>query len=379
MTPLSMKLFISFLFLTSLSFAADKPVLLDEAGVQSLGIETIEATETTFEETTFALGRIEEIPESHAVLSSRIPGRVVGLEVREGDTVTAGQTLAKVESRQPGDPPPVIELKAPINGLVLESHVRLGEPVEPEKELLDISDLSEVHAIARVPEHQASKLSPGTTASIRISALGDQPLEGKLIRFGTTADRERATIDAIFLVKNPGLRLRPGMRAEFEIVTARSENVLTIPKEAIQGDPSNRHVFVKDFNIPNAFLRSPVKTGRANGSQVEILSGVFPGDLVVTRGSYALGFVGSGSGVSLKEALDAAHGHEHNEDGSEVTAAQKAARASGAEHDHDDHDHDHEKAAPAWRERLFMGLSALFAVLLVIVLIAKRGPTPTDA
>lgn len=373
----SMKLFVPFLLLSSLAFAADKPVLLDEAGVQSLGIETVEAAEVTFEETTFALGRIEEIPENHAVLSSRIPGRVVGLDVREGDTVTAGQTLVKVESRQPGDPPPVIDLKAPINGLVLESHVRLGEPVEPEKELLDISDLSEVHAIARVPEHQTSKLPPGTTATIRISALGDQPLEGKLIRFGTIADRERATIDAIFLVKNPDLRLRPGMRAEFEIVTARSENVLTIPKEAIQGDPSNRHVFIKDFNIPNAFLRSPVKTGRANGSQVEILSGVFPGDLVVTRGSYALGFVGSGSGVSLKEALDAAHGHEHNEDGSEMTAAQKAARASGG--GDDDHDHDHEKEAPAWREKLFMGLSALFAMLLVIVLVVKRGPTPTDA
>ena len=286
----SMKLFVPFLLLSSLAFAADKPVLLDEAGVQSLGIETVEAAEVTFEETTFALGRIEEIPENHAVLSSRIPGRVVGIDIREGDTVTAGQTLVKVESRQPGDPPPVIDLKAPINGLVLESHVRLGEPVEPEKELLDISDLSEVHAIARVPEHQTSKLPPGTTATIRISALGDQPLEGKLIRFGTIADRERATIDAIFLVKNPDLRLRPGMRAEFEIVTARSENVLTIPKEAIQGDPSNRHVFIKDFNIPNAFLRSPVKTGRANGSQVEILSGVFPADLVVTRGSYALGF-----------------------------------------------------------------------------------------
>lgn len=375
----SMKIFVPFLLLSSLAFAADKPVLLDEAGVQSLGIETVEAAEVTFEETTFALGRIEEIPENHAVLSSRIPGRVVGIDIREGDTVTAGQTLVKVESRQPGDPPPVVDLKAPINGLVLESHVRLGEPVEPEKELLDISDLSEVHAIARVPEHQTSKLPPGTTATIRISALGDQPLEGKLIRFGTIADRERATIDAIFLVKNPGLRLRPGMRAEFEIVTARNENVLTIPKEAIQGDPSNRHVFVKDFNIPNAFLRSPVKTGRANGSQVEILSGVFAGDLVVTRGSYALGFVGSGSGVSLKEALDAAHGHEHNEDGSEMTAAQKAARGSKGGHDHDDHDHDHEKAAPAWREKLFMGLSALFAMLLVIVLVVKRGPTPTDA
>ncbi len=354
--------------------------MLDEAGVRSLGIETVEAAEITFEETVFALGRIEEIPDNHAVLSSRIPGRIVGLEIREGDMVAQGQTLARVESRQPGDPPPTIELKSPISGLVVESHVRLGEPVEPEKELLDISDLTNVHAIARVPEHQASKLPPGTTAIIRISALGDQPLEGKLVRFGTTADRERATIDAIFLVKNPGNRLRSGMRAEFEILTSRSENVLTIPKEAVQGDPSNRHVFLKDFNVPNAFLRSPVRTGRTNGSQVEILSGVFPGDLVVTRGSYALGFVGSSSGVSLKEALDAAHGHEHNEDGSEMTAEQKAGKGGGggdhAGHSHgegEDHDHDHGEAdPPAWRERLFMGTTVLFAALAAFFGFTKR-------
>ncbi|MDA7523072.1 hypothetical protein N8535_01410, partial [bacterium] len=53
-----------------------------------------------------------------------------------------------------------------------------------------------------------------------------------------------------------------------------------------------------------------------------------PGDEVVTRGAYPLAFAGNG-GISLKEALDAAHGHEHNEDGSEMTAAQKATEASG--------------------------------------------------
>ena len=140
----------------------------------------------------FALGRIAEIPERHAVVSSRISGRVLGLEAHEGDTVEAGQTVVRVESRQPGNPPPVIDLKAPIGGLVVQSHVRLGEPVEPEKELLDISDLSEVLAIARVPEHHAARLAPGSLAHITVSALGDQVIDGEMLRFGTSADRETA-------------------------------------------------------------------------------------------------------------------------------------------------------------------------------------------
>ena len=49
------------------------------------------------------------------------------------------------------------------------------------------------------------------------------------------------------------------------------------------------------------------------------------GDEVITTGSYGLNHVGGASGMSLKEVLDAAHGHEHNEDGSEMTAEQKAA------------------------------------------------------
>ena len=58
------------------------------------------------------------------------------------------------------------------------------------------------------------------------------------------------------------------------------------------------------------------------------------GDKVVTTGAYSLAFAGKGS-VSLKEALDAAHGHEHNEDGSEVGKDQKTAgHAEGDGHDH---------------------------------------------
>ena len=105
-------------------------------------------------------------------------------------------------------------------------------------------------------------------------------------------------------------------------------------RTALQGDPSKRVVFVKDFELKNAFVKAPIVTGEQNDGYIEVVSGLFPGDEVVTQGSYSLGFAGGGS-VSLKEALDAAHGHEHNEDGSEMTAEQKAAReAEKAGHAH---------------------------------------------
>jgi multidrug efflux pump subunit AcrA (membrane-fusion protein) len=338
-------------------------IVLDENGVKNLRIETVAAEESDFEETIFALGRIEEIPEKHGVLSSRIPGRIVGLEAREGDTVKEGQTLARVESRQPGDPPPVVELKAPIGGLVVKSHVGLGEPVEPEKELLDISDLSEVLAIARVPEHQAAKLAPGSKAHIRISALGDQLIEGEMLRFGTIADRESGTIDAVFKIANPGLRMRSNMRAEFSIVMSLRKNVLSVPRVALQGEASNRFVYVKDFDLPNAFIKSPVQIGEMNDRFVEITSGLFPADEVVTRGAYSLSFAGASS-ISLKEALDAAHGHEHAADGSELTADKKGHKEE-AGHDHEHGEEEHEPS------RLWMYASGVLFVLLIASLFMR--------
>lgn len=305
---------------------AANTVILDKTAVQNLNVKTVFVSEEQFESTVFAIGRIEEIPANHSVLSSRIAGRVFEVNAFVGDTVKQDEVIVRLESRQPGNPPPIIDLKAPRAGLVVDSHVRLGEPVEPENDLLDISDRSKLWAVAKIPEPEAKGIAPGTKAHIRIPAIGDELIEATLTRFGVEAIREAGAIEGIFELDNLDGKLTPGMRAEFSIITGLRENVMAVPRTAVQGDPTKRVVFVKDFELPNAFVRVPVALGEQNEEYVEVLTGLFPGDEVVTQGSYALSFAGSGSGMSLKEALDAAHGHEHNEDGSEMTAEQKAAR-----------------------------------------------------
>ena len=255
----------------------------------------------------------------------------------------AGQVLARVESRQLGDPPPSIDLKAPIGGLVVESHASLGQPVDPEVELLDIADRMKMWAVAKIPEQEAARVSIGSKARIRIPALGEQAIEATLERFGVDADRQAGTVEGVFVLDNADGQLRPGLRAEFSIVLSERFDVLAVPIESIQGDPSNRVVFVEDFDLSNAFYRSPVILGERNDRYIEILSGIFPGDEVVTSGSYLLGYAGGNSGISLKEALDAAHGHEHNEDGSEITPEQRAQQAAD-EHGHG-HAHGHQGSA----------------------------------
>ena len=354
--------FLSILFIAS-AFAAEAPprnentIVLDANAIRNLGIETVAAEESSFERILPVLGEIVHTCESHSVLSSRIPGRIIEVLQHKGDFVKKGDVLLRIESRQPGDPPPVIELKAPADGLVIRSEGHLGAPVEPDKELMEILDLSTVWAVARVPQHQAAILKEGLIARIRIPALGTEEKASTFLRLNADEEPDASTVGAIFELPNPGSALRPGMRAELSLIASKRENILSVPREALQGDRANRFVFIKDYELENAYVRIPVTIGEISGERAEITAGLLPGDEVVTKGSYALSFAGKGS-VSLKEALDAAHGHPHNEDGTEMTAEQIAA-AGGAE----GHGHAHHDSSPLV---VFLGITCGVLLLLMI-------------
>lgn len=354
------------IFLPKIYAAESGTIVLDEMGVKNLRMETVSVEEKDFEDTFFSLGHIEAVPDNVAAVSSRISGRVVELTASPGDFVKKGQEVAKIESRQPGNPPPVISLSAPIDGLVTQREIRLGDPVTADTRIMEITDLSEMYAVAKVPEHLAGKIKPGTMAHIRVIALPGEAFDGELIRFGTSADEESGTIDAIFLLPNPTKKLRTQMRAEFSIVLSKRQAVLGVPRAALQGEAADRFVYIKHFELPNAFVKTPVIVGQLNDRYAEIASGLFPGDDVVTRGAYSLSFAGASS-ISLKEALDAAHGHEHAEDGSELTGNEKPAA--------DDHDHDDEHAGKRRRGRspLWMYSTILLTLLLGASLLSKKN------
>jgi multidrug efflux pump subunit AcrA (membrane-fusion protein) len=349
-------------------------IVLDETGVKNLRIQTVQVQPGDFPQTIFALGRIETLPGKRAVVSSRIPGRVSELLLHHDHPVQQGENALVVESRQMGDPPPAVTIKAPISGFVSVIHVVLGEPVDPDKALAEIVDLSEVYALARVPDHLASRLKVGQKAQITVSAAAGESYTAELHHIGATADAASGTVEAAFMVANPALKLRPSMRAEFSIVTALRTDVTSVPRSALQGTPSNRFVYVKDFDIDHAFVKTPVVTGESTDRVVEIISGLLPADEVVTQGAYSLAFAGGGT-ISLKDALDAAHGHEHNADGSEITPANRAAKAAQAAnaatngHAHDLQGHDD--------STLWKILTGLFFVAFVVALFAKKSAART--
>ncbi len=367
----------------SMVFAADaqraaNTVVLDETGVKNLRIETVEVEETDFEATLFSLGRIEVLPGQKAVVSSRISGRAYSVLALPDQLVDEGEELMWVESRQPGDPPPTIMLPAPIAGIIAKVDIAVGQPITPDQSLIEIVNLDTVEASAQVPQHLAGKLAKDQHAHIRLPAFPGKVFEAKLAHLGVHADAKTGTVEAAFHVPNPDKLLRPGLIAEFSIVMSKRANVVSVPRAALQGEASNRFVYVKDFDLPNAFVKTPVHVGEINDRFVEITSGLLPADEVVTRGAYSLSFAGASS-VSLKEALDAAHGHEHAADGSELTPEKKAEmekakkQASGGGHDHD---HDEEGgSSPMWKYASFV----LLILLLISMFTQKRCAADEDS
>lgn len=337
-------------------------IILDETGVKNLRLETEEVEERDFAETLFSLGRIEVLPGRRAVVSSRVAGRVIRVDALPDHPVQAGDPVVVLESRQPGDPPPEITLTAPLSGLVTEFAVAPGEPVHPDRALMAVVDLRTVYGLAQVPEHLVHHLARGLAATIRVPGWPEDVWDATLEHLGAEADRASGTLEAAFHVRNPGLRLRPGMRAEFSIVLTNRAGVLAVPRAALQGGPAERFVFVAAHDIPFAFERVPVVTGAMNDRHVEITQGLLPGDRVVTTGAYSLAFAGKGS-VSLKEALDAAHGHPHNEDGSEISADRPGDRPPDAARG----------TGPAAGETVFTPLALFFAGTSGVLLLLLAG------
>ena len=208
-------------------------VVLDAAGVQNLRLETEVSEPGVFAETVFALGRIDVYPGNRAVISSRIEGAAHDVFVIHDHPVNQGDTAIVIESRQVGNPPPRIRLTAPISGLVSKVHVVPGQPVSPDDTLAEIIDLNKVYAIARVPEQFASRLQPGQTALLNITAAENEVFPAELEHLGVLADPISGTVEAAFRVDNPDLKLRPGMRAEFSIIVSKRDDVVSVPRAAL--------------------------------------------------------------------------------------------------------------------------------------------------
>lgn len=265
-------------------------VRLNEEAKKDLGIKTGMADLRPIVKSFKAFGLVEAIPDNVNLISALSPGKVIKVPANQGDSVKKGDLLAEIESRQIGDPPPVIKVHATLSGIVTERSIFSGESVDSGKVMFRITDLSRVYVKAQVYEPDIGKIVNEQKARFNFEAYTDRIFTGRIKYLAGELDEKTQSLPVWFIVENPDLELRPNMRAEARIITKTSEEVLTVPLSALLEEGGKRYVYVEDNNI---YRRKVVVTGRRDDQYIEIVDGLIPGDIVVTQGSHRLQFATS--------------------------------------------------------------------------------------
>ena len=171
-------------------------------------------------------------------------------------------------------------IQAPMGGVITSRMVELGDLVRTNQELFVVADLDLLLARIFIPERRMYQVRPGQDATISVEAVPGQSFEARIRRIGPEVIAESGTFKVTLAVKANGL-LKPGMFATVRLITDRHLQTLVIPKTALVLETEGDDVFAI---VDSLVQRLPVELGLIEGNQVEVLSGVVEGDMLVTVG-----------------------------------------------------------------------------------------------
>ena len=165
-------------------------------------------------------------------------------------------------------------VSSPLAGYVVERRIEAGDMAAPGQPLFVIEDLTQLEAVAAIPESEVAGLAPGMPAEVRVDALG-RTYPSQLLRLVPAGNQQSRSFEARFKVDNPDLALKSGLYARVALAGGPAREILRVKATALRQRGQLSSVFVVDGNL--ARLRF-VKTGRVDDQGIEILSGLGPGD-----------------------------------------------------------------------------------------------------
>ena len=259
-------------------------VTLTKEQLEHVEVKTEPIALGSIETTLKAAGRVSENLNRTAKIASTLEGRLIKLNVDLNDKVKAGEVLCLVQTPELLGKP--LELKAPINGVIIDRKSAPGELVGKDKEIYTISDPTDLWVIAEIKERDAGAVKIGQEATFTVLSYPGERFRGKVVRIGNEIERESRTLEARIEVDNSDGRLKPGMFADVEITTNVLKDALVISDAALQTEEDNQIVFVALDT--NTFQKRVVKLGLEHQGKVQVLEGLEEGEKVVTDGSFIL-------------------------------------------------------------------------------------------
>lgn len=185
------------------------------------------------------------------------------------------------------------QIRAPIAGVVSARHIKVGNTINVNDRTFQVTDLDPLIAEVHVPEREFAKLRAEQAATIVVDALAGANFIGRVQRISPTLDPATGTFKATIEVLDAQRVLKPGMFARVGIVLERRSAALRIPRGAIVEAEGAPTVFVA--NGDKAEQRS-IKTGLTNAGLIEVVEGLNGEERIVIVGQNGLK---SGSAIRL--------------------------------------------------------------------------------
>jgi len=177
-------------------------------------------------------------------------------------------------------------ITAPISGVVTERLIRIGNQVNPNQKVFAIASFNPLVARVFVPESEMGRLKAGQPVKILIDADGHEIHEGRVARISPVVDPASGTVKTTIEVTGSSHeKLKPGMFARLKIITDTRSETLVVPKRALVSDDGKQTLYVVEDGLAR---KREVSIGYEDEGQVEILSGIKEGDVVITIGQSGL-------------------------------------------------------------------------------------------
>ncbi|HEY9809604.1 MAG TPA: efflux RND transporter periplasmic adaptor subunit [Halomicronema sp.] len=173
-------------------------------------------------------------------------------------------------------------VSAPISGSVVNRQITVGETVESaNKPLMTLLNDKQVLAIANIYEKDIDKVRLAQPVRVKVESLPERIFMGKISLIGSVVEGETRVMPVQVELDNSEGNLKIGMFAELEILIDKTiEEVLVVPTSAVVETNGKKIVYVQNGN---SFQPTEVSLGQVSGDLVEVKSGLFDGDFVVTQ------------------------------------------------------------------------------------------------
>jgi len=180
----------------------------------------------------------------------------------------------------------LLALVAPFEGQVVERHAVIGEVVDSSKVLFVVADTSRMWAMLDVYEADVSKIRVGQSVGFAVEGLRGETFGGLVTGVNAYLDRRTRTLKVRAEIANPRGLLRAGMFGRAVITISDREDLLVVPKSAVQWEGCCNVVFVKHSDV--LFVPRKVRLGYETDGVFVVEDGLKGGEAVVTTGSFLL-------------------------------------------------------------------------------------------